>query len=255
MRLSVKYWTCIILGFVVMSLIGGYGVYWAFYMREHRRWEEDLKLWNGGGLHAQLHISRKVIDGHGDLWWMPGDWRFDEVRFAFDGKQYRWESSHVPIAVQPDADGSVYIVAYDRESEDSTQRFGPLFRIYRSRNGDSWKEVAPETFPRHLAIQNRACAKFTSGGPNDPSNILPVIERMDPTELEFRLSLNGKLWGFLEDPSDKTGMATDPSSSVLAQFKEEWIRPIGPAQQSSTSEANAMVPTIRQSSQDVDGDP
>jgi hypothetical protein len=221
----------------LVILVGAGIIYWAFFLREHHRWNEDLRLWNGGTLHVQQHMSRKAyhgLVGHASPFWWGGGDRWYEMQFTIGENKYRWEGPHTPIAIQADEDGTVYIVAFDRESEEAMPRrhSHPMFRIYRSHNDDSWAEITPKEFPRHLAIQNRQCASFSDGSDDDRSNVLAVIERMNPAELEFRSSLNGELWVFLEDPSGKALDGT-PSVDFAREFKAKWIRPIAPVNQTA----------------------
>jgi hypothetical protein len=58
----------------------------------------------------------------------------------------------------------------------------------------------------------------------DEANVLGVIERMDPAEAEFRYSVNGALWVFLE--GDPTHTIESPSEKFARDFKAKWIRPI-----------------------------
>lgn len=208
---------------LLLTLIGGYVIYWACFMREHRQWSDDLKLWNGERLHVQCHMSRKVLKGRDWDWWSTGPWQYDKIAFTIDGKRFQWEGSYTPIAIQPDVDGVVYIVASDRQSEESRHRLSRMFRIYRSRSDGLWDEIAPAKFPKHLAIQNSQCSGLSRDGDDDRSDVLDVIERMDPAEREFRYSLNGELWVFLEDPNGKN---IYPREGFFRDFKSKWIRPI-----------------------------
>lgn len=228
---SSKNWISIVLSVSLMLCSMGALIYWwAFYMREHHRWSEDLKLWNGEILHVQHHMSRKAYHGlvghFSPFWWGGGDWRY-ELWATVGRNKYYWKGLHTPIAVQADEDGTVYIVAFDRTSEEARHKYGPMFRFYRALSDESWNEIAPETFPKHLAIQNRECNRCSAGNDEDRSNIIEVIARMDPSEDEFRLSLNSGLWAFLEDPTGKAIDGKYPPVNFLQEFKDRWIRPCG----------------------------
>ena len=211
-------------------LLIGVAIYWAFFLREHHRWSEDLKLWDGKVLHVQQHMSRQAyhgLVGHGSPFWWGGGDRWYDMTLSVGDRHFHWKSPHTPIAIQVDEDGTVYIVVLDRESERRANVHGPVFRFYRSRGNGSWGEIASKDFPRHLAIQNRECGYYSDGSDDDRTNILGVIERMDPAEAEFLSSLNGDLWVFLEDPDGKT-LERFPSEKFARDFKAKWIRPIRP---------------------------
>ena len=106
--------------------------------------------------------------GHFSPFWWGGGNPWGDVQFTLDEREYRWEGPYIPIAVQRDRDNTVYIVVFDRESEEAKfptkHPLGMyLFRIYRSRGADSWDEISPEKFPPHLAIQNTWLEAYMQG--------------------------------------------------------------------------------------------
>ena len=136
--------------------------WWAFLMREHHYWTETAKFWDGRSITLRLHSSNKAYHGSvghfSPFWWGGGD-EWGDLQFTIDGEEYRWEGAYIPIAVQQDRDRVIYIVVFDRESEEAkwpkTHPVGTyFFRIYRSNAAKSWDEISPKELPRRLAVQN-----------------------------------------------------------------------------------------------------
>jgi hypothetical protein len=214
-------WNRIIAMISLVLLVGGAIACFGYFRREYHAWSEDARLWDGTTLRIQRHSSERVAHGpHGFVRGGGDPW--GEVQFTFGETKYRWEGPYIPIAVQPDEDGAIYIVVYDRESEESRQTLDTMFRMYRSRGTDSWDEIAPKEFPKHLAIQNTWLNAH-----NGSLDEYELVAKMEPAEPWFRRSLTAALWAFLEDPSDKTDRNKEPLESAVREYKAKWIRPIG----------------------------
>jgi hypothetical protein len=196
----------------LVLLLGGYVVYWACYQREHHYWTENTTLWSGESLSVRQHCSNKAYHfaaGHGYLWGGGDPWQ--ETSFPWKGQEYHWENPYTPIAIQPDRDGQVYLVVYDRETKDYHRP--TRFRIYRAITTSRWQEIDPREFPKHLAIQNLWFR----------DNEREIARQMNPQEVWFRRSLMAKLWNYLEHPDDFR-MDDEPSEEFVRQFKEKWIQ-------------------------------
>jgi hypothetical protein len=210
----------ILVAICLVMFVGGAISYFGYYRREYHSWSNEIRLWNGTKLRIQQHCSQRIYHGGHGFGWGGGD-PWGDVLFTFSNKKYRLEGPYIPIAVQPDEDGTVYVVVYDRESKEAGQHHGQFFRIYRNRGVNLWDEIHPDKFPKHLAIQNTWLNAH-----NGSLNEYELVARMDPTEPWFRHSLTASLWSFLNCPELSTGL--EPSESFVREFKEEWIRPIGP---------------------------
>jgi hypothetical protein len=228
MSRRVEIWYRMLLAVPLVMLLGAAIAYFGYFRREYHAWSEDVRLWNGTKVRIQRHSSERIYHGGHAFGWGGGDPRGD-VQFTFGEKKYRWEGPYIPIAIQPDDDGAVYLVVYDRESEEASRRRGYFFRIYRSRGSGSWDEIAPKDFPKHLALQNTwLLASNGVGMDGRVENQYEIVAQMDPADPWFRRSLTASLWSFVVDPSDKTDKNKEPSESFLREYKEKWIRPIGP---------------------------
>jgi len=210
---------------IVILIVAPIGVYWFHYRREYHESSEDIKLWAGGKLHIQRHSSQRVYHGGHGFGWGGGD-PWEDVEFTVYDKDYRWEGPYIPIAIQTDQKFSaIYIVVYDRESEEARRSSGRMFRIYRNRGVDSWDEIAPKDFPKYLAIQNTWLRKNNGVGMDGAVlNEYALVSGMDPKDPWFCSSLTASLWDLLENPNNKTGKEESTESAVRA-YKEKWIRP------------------------------
>jgi hypothetical protein len=199
--------------FVLLCIVlAGAALYWwAFLMREHHRWTETIKLWDGLRLEIQQYSSQRVYHGNHVFGFGGGD-PWQDVQFTIRGEKYRWEGPYIPIAIQRD-ETHVYIVVYDRETQDYR---GSRFRLYRSVTPTSWEEIGPERFPRYLAIQNTWLHKY-----NGALNEYELVDKMDPAEPWFRRSLTAKLWNYLENADFSMDM--EPPEDFLRQFKKKWV--------------------------------
>jgi hypothetical protein len=198
---------------LVMLMVGAIA-YFGYYQREYYSWSGEIRLWNGTKLQIRRHSSQRIYHGGHGFGWGGGD-PWGDIRFTVGGRDYQLEGPYTPIAVQPDEDGTVYVVVYDRESEKSVQRHY-FFRIYRNRGTESWDEIKPDEFPKHLAIQNTWLNR-DNGGVNE----YKLVAKMDPADGWFRLSLTAALWCQLDRPE-----LTEPTESFVREFKTKWIRPI-----------------------------
>jgi hypothetical protein len=206
---SIKLGNVVILSLVI--LIGGAVIYWAFFQRERQNWSEVVKLWNGRTLPIQQQSSERACHfaaGHGYLWGGGDPWH--KTTFLWMGKSYCWEGPYIPIVIQPDRDDVIYVVAFDRE----TPNYRPTyFRLYQSVTCSSWKEIATNEYPKHLAIQNTWLHQDAGD----------IVAKMDPSSFWFRESLTAKLWSYLEHPHE-FDFAETPSEDFVQRFKERWIR-------------------------------
>ena len=159
-----RLWIAAITTIAILLLVslGAVVYWWAFVMREHDYWTETAKLWDGRSITLRLHSSHKAYHGavghFSPYWWGGGDER-GNLQFTIDEEEYRWEGPYIPIAIQQDRDHTVYLIVYDRESEEARwPKIHPIggyyFRIYKSNAANSWDEIGPKELPRHLAIQN-----------------------------------------------------------------------------------------------------
>jgi len=207
---------------IVLVLVGGTAVYWARFQREHHRWSEVIRLWDGRHLQIHQHSSNTAYHGavgHGSPFWWGGGDPWHETHFTIDGKTYRWEGPYIPIAIQPDKDDTVYVVVYDRESEESKRHPTDFwFRLYRSRDGRTWDEIGPKEFPKHLAIQNTWLNEH-----NGELNEYEIVAKMDPKDPWFLRSFTAALWRLLESPDETR---KDFVESAAREYKATWIRPV-----------------------------
>jgi hypothetical protein len=209
------FWKLILVAICLVILIGGAIAYFGYYQREYSTWSQEIRLWNGTKLQIQQHSSQRIYHGCHAFGWGGGD-PWGDIQFTIGGKNYRLEGPYIPIAVQPDEDGSVYVVVFDRESEKAGQR-RYFFRIYRNRGTNSWDEIRPDEFPKHLAIQNTWLHK-NNGGINE----YELVTKMDPAEPWFQRSLTAALWCQLDRPE-----LNEPTERFVREYKTKWIRPIG----------------------------
>jgi hypothetical protein len=214
------FWHRILVAVCVVTFLGGAIAYFGYYRREYHAWSENIRLWNGTKLQIQQHSSERIYHGGHGFGWGGGD-PWGDVQFTYVEKIYRWEGPYIPIAIQPDEDGTIYIVVYDRESEEASRTRGYFFRIYRNRGTKSWDEIGPKDFPKHLAIQNTWLHAH-----NGDLNEYELVAKMDPKEPWFRRSLTANLWDFLDCPELRTG--SEATEIFVRDFKAQWIRPIGP---------------------------
>lgn len=202
-------------------LLGGAAIYyWAFIQREHTEWSEQIRLWDGKRLEIQQNSSHKAYHGTphhlNPFWWGGGDpWHI--TTFTWNDTNYCWEGPYIPIAIQPDQDGTFYIAVFDRETAPGK------FRLYRKTTTCQWQEIDRKDFPRHLAIQNTWLSE-ENGIRNDHTvvNEYEIVANMNPADIDFRRSLTAKLWSYLENPGFST--FEDVPETFLQKYKSKWIR-------------------------------
>jgi hypothetical protein len=169
-------------GLLALLLLGGY------LARERKTWTEFVPAVGGGSEIEYRYSQWRYIEilPHGNG--IGGGGERYELRIKNRGKTYQWEGRARPVVLR-NRGSELYMVGIEEEGRD-------VFRLYRGEGGGEMKELGREAFPKELGIQN--LWRYA----NDEA----VVKAMDFSDTDFRSSVTGQLWQFLEtgvEPGEK----------------------------------------------------
>jgi len=199
---------------LIISIV--YVLYWAFFMREHHEWKENIVLSDGSKLLVHHHSSQLIFHGHPHyIGWGGGD-PWNELLFIYKDVTITWEGPYIPIVLDFD-NNYPFLVAFDRESDVKAK-----FRFYRF--DKVWMEIEPDNFPKHIAIQNMWLSEDNGYYDDMVINEYIIVEKLDANHYPFRCSLTAKMWQKLSKNVKYSESDHEVDTTLLEQYKLKYIR-------------------------------
>lgn len=149
----------------------------------------------------------------------------ETFRWTKDGKQFKRETWYYPMIIN-EYEGNMYLVEADFGISD----FGKWdiekpssFKFYQF-IGESWREIEYSKFPKAIAYQNY---KYT-----DRYYFAYWTEKLDPKDYNFRHSLTGLLWIYLEtgengkriEDKRRLGVRHNYPEEFFSEFMEKYMK-------------------------------
>lgn len=227
--------------FMVIILCFLANVLYANIFRVYTEWNRRVELWNKEIIIVKTKHSRWMYLLH--MHSLPtiggGDDRY-EIRFIYDGKQFKWEGIYFPIALQIDESGK-YIVCFDEypkfhnncnpNATDGlfyeTYCKHARFWFYKYSDG-IWVEINSNSFPQKLAIQNLntwlwSPSRLIGFRTPDVDENIYTFRRLIKSYDFFCKSITANLWYYLENKRYMKNKDCCVDLKLIENYYNKWI--------------------------------
>lgn len=187
--------------------------------REFSKWTEEVMIADGNAITVNHRHSRDPYISFGHLGGVgSGDDHFSVAEFSAPPQRFRWAVARDerPIVLRLH-EGRPWLVTFDR-----TDMGNIRFRFYTFAGNGFATEIAPDNFPRQLAIQNMWLTNENGYRDGKPVNEYEIVAALDPASPDFQRSLTAKMWLCLGKGIRYESNGANPT--FLGEYKEKYLK-------------------------------